>query len=554
MRLFYNYSYVLRNGFISGVLKMHAAMYVHFFVTLLGILSVSRVCFCLFYNAHTNIGIIIGKIETVKFQNRNYQIIKYLGIPYAEDPSNELRFMKPIPFERFKRPYNATYFRPACLQTGYGQTQQVTSEDCLFLNVYAPVDSASTAKKKYPVLIYVHGGKFLVGASNDYAPEVLVAVNDVIVVTINYRLSVFGFLSSGEMNAPGNMGLWDQHLAIKWVRFNIASFGGDIKSITLIGQSAGSASVFYQSMFPGNRGLFQRVIGMSGSALSPWALHKPNVNQFAKELGCLKNNDFLSGSIVERNASIIACLRKKTAMELLMASQSITNEGPTIDGEFIRDHPHEILFPDHGPVSDSLDFFRSLDVVSGVTNMDGTNNLSSMLTTKFGTVDFNSLSIGENDFKRSLVPALIEPIFKHQEVHNNNKPVSFQTFNHVVSSVIFQYTNWTGPDDSKNRRDNALKLATHVDFSMPCLQTVDAHMKESNSSTYFYEFTHNPTFRFYNPSWVTGAGHGSELFFVFGFAPDMLHGLGLTKRLVSKEEMNLSKFMMRWITNFAKTG
>ena len=522
-------------------------------LTLFGILLCSRICFCLFYNAHTNIGIIIGKIETVTFQEKNYQIIKYLGIPYAEDPSNDLRFRKPVPFERFKRPYNATYFRSACLQTGYGQTRQVTSEDCLYLNIYTPADSA-TPKKMYPVLIYIHGGKFLVGASNDYSPEFLVAVNDVIVVTINYRLSVFGFLSSGETNASGNFGLWDQHLAIKWVRHNIASFGGDIKRITLVGQSAGSASVFYQALYPGNRELFQRVIGMSGSALSPWALQKPNANQFAKELGCLKDSDFISDDTEDKNATMIACLRTKTAMELLMASQSITNEGPTIDGEFITDHPHEVLFPEDGSVSDALDFFRSLDVISGVTNMDGTKNLFSMLTSKFGTVDLNSLFIEESDFKHSLVPALTDSIFRHHEVHHDNKPVSFQTFNHVVSSVIFQYTNWSAPDDNEIRRDNALKLATHVDFSMPTLQTVDAHVRVSNASTYFYEFTHNPTFKFYNPSWVTGAGHGSELFFVFGFAPEMLHELGLTKRLVSREEIELSIFMMKWITNFAKTG
>ena len=513
------------------------------------------VCFGLFYNTHTNIGIIIGEFKIVKFQEKEYQIINYLGIPYAEDPTGELRFRRPFPFERFKQPYNATYHRPACLQTGFGQTKHITSEDCLFLNIYAPVDSTRRPRKKFPVLIYIHGGKFLVGSSNDYSPEFLVALHDVIVVTINYRLSVFGFLSSGEPNAPGNFGLWDQHLAIKWVRHNIAAFGGDTDRITLFGQSAGSASALYQALYPGNRGLFQRVIAMSGSALSPWALHRPNAARFAKEVGCLGDKDVINNTLHE-NTTMIACLRTKSAMELLKASQVITNEGPTIDGEFITDHPHEILFHEWGPVSDALDFFRSLDVICGVTNMDGTRNLFSMLTAKFGTVDFEHLTVEESDFEHSLVPTLIDSIFKHQEVHHQHEPVSFETFSHVTSSVIFQYTNWSDPENNDIRRNNALKLATHVDFSMPTLRTVDAHVRdnEANSSTYFYEFTHNPTFRFYNPAWVSGAGHGSELFFVFGFAPEMLHELGLTKNFVSRREIDLAVNMMKWITNFAKTG
>ena len=516
-------------------------------------------CFGLFYNARTKVGVIVGKFKAVTFQERNYHIINYLGIPYAEDPSGELRFRKPFPAKRFKQPYNATYLRPACLQTGFGQTKQVTSEKCLYLNVYAPADTTSNSEKKYPVLIYIHGGTFLVGASNDYAPDVLVAVNDVIVVSINYRLSVFGFLSSGEPNAPGNFGLWDQHLAIKWVRHNINSLGGDTDRITLFGQSAGSASALYQALYPGNRGLFQRVIAISGSALSPWALHNTNAVLFAKKVGCLSDDDVVADNTIDENTTMIECLRTKPATELLKASQFVSNEGPTIDGEFILDHPHEILFPRIplvNPTSeDSLKFFKSLDMISGVTNMEGTKNLFTMLTTKFGTVDFNNITIEENEFAYSLVPTLIDSIFKHQEVHHDHKPVSFKTFDDVVQSVIFQYTNWTDPKNNEHRRNNALKLATHVDYAIPTLQTVDAHAgRDTNASTYFYEFTHNPTFRFYNPSWVTGAGHGSELFFLFGFAPEMLHELGLTKHFVSEAEVELSINMMRWISNFAKSG
>ena len=403
--------------------------------------------FGLFYNAHTKVGIIIGQYKAVTLKDRTYQIINYLGIPYAAEPSGNQRFRKPFPAEPFKQPYNATFFRPACLQTGFGQTKQVTSENCLHLNVYAPADTTSDPDKKYPVLIFIHGGRFLVGASNDYAPNVLVGTNDVIVVSINYRLSVFGFLSSGEPNAPGNFGLWDQHLAIKWVRHNIHSLGGDTDRITLFGQSAGSASALYHALYPGNRGLFQRVIAISGSALSPWALHKPNAAAFAKELGCVPFDVMVENNTIDENVTMIDCLRSKPASELLEATQHISNEGPTIDGEFILEHPHEILFSNNGfpvpPVGpmdpgsfpggthhldshshklrDSLEFFKSLDLISGVTNMDGTKNLFTLLTSTFGTVDFNNVTITEDEFKHALVPTLIDTVFRHQEVHHDHK-------------------------------------------------------------------------------------------------------------------------------------
>ena len=141
------------------------------------------------------------------------------------------------------------------------------SEDCLFLNIYAP----AVREQDVAVMIWIHGGGFIAGAADPYRSDALAAHGNVIVVTINHRVSLWGFLSTEDEHAPGNYGLFDQHLAIQWVHDNIKAFGGDPSRVTIFGQSAGGASVMYRSIFEGNEGLFQRGIAQSGSPTAYWA-------------------------------------------------------------------------------------------------------------------------------------------------------------------------------------------------------------------------------------------------------------------------------------------
>lgn len=129
--------------------------------------------------------------------------------------------------------------------------------------------------KKLPVMFYIHGGGFFEGSGNDefLGPDFIIN-EDVILVTINYRLGVFGFMSLGTPEYSGNMGLKDQQLALKWVNVNIHLFGGDKNLITVFGHSAGSASTHYQVIAPSSEGLFRRAISMSGTASHSWAIHE----------------------------------------------------------------------------------------------------------------------------------------------------------------------------------------------------------------------------------------------------------------------------------------
>jgi para-nitrobenzyl esterase len=190
------------------------------------------------------------------------------GVPYAEPPVGRLRFTAPVPV----RPWRGV--RPATAVGG--AAQQLTavtasrrhlgspSEDCLYLNVYAPAGRSSPR----PVLVWIHGGAFTSGSGALYDGSELAASGDVVVVTLNYRLGVFGFVDLGavtDAEVPSNLGLRDQIAALRWVRDNIATFGGDPERVTVAGESAGSISVSLLLAAPSTRGLFRSAIMQSGS-------------------------------------------------------------------------------------------------------------------------------------------------------------------------------------------------------------------------------------------------------------------------------------------------
>lgn len=199
----------------------------------------------------------------------------FLGIPYAAPPVRDLRWREPQPVKPWSGIFNADRFAPQCIQPlRAGETNQysgaeVTSEDCLYLNVWAKPDA-----RKAPVIVFIHGGGFFIGASSMplYAGAAL-AKRGAVVVNLNYRLGVLGFLAHRELSAEsphkssGNYAFLDQIAALRWIQRNIAQFGGDPDNVTIAGQSAGSMSVLALQASPLARGLFHRAVGMSGALL-----------------------------------------------------------------------------------------------------------------------------------------------------------------------------------------------------------------------------------------------------------------------------------------------
>lgn len=217
-----------------------------------------------------------GLIREIDVFGETRRLEKYLGIPYAEPPVGDRRFQKPELKAPLESPHDATQYGVACMQLNFpwggfrNPKANIArfSEDCLYLNIHKPfIDTNKTnhgLPDALPVFVYIHGGGYVCGAAEMFNGDWLRAYSNVIVVTIGYRFAVWGFLSSGNDIAPGNLGLWDQHVALKWINQNIQAFGGDPNRVTISGQSAGSSSVVYQSLFPRNEGLFQRAIALEG--------------------------------------------------------------------------------------------------------------------------------------------------------------------------------------------------------------------------------------------------------------------------------------------------
>ncbi|XP_049872479.1 juvenile hormone esterase-like [Pectinophora gossypiella] len=231
----------------------------------------------------------------------------FKGIPYAKPPLGTLRFKAPQPAEPWKGTRDATQHGSICTQFNIFEAKIVPgSEDCLFLNVYTPNINPETL---LPVMFFIHGGAFTSDSGNvDFLGPDFLLPFDVVVVTINYRLEVLGFLKLDIREVPGNAGMKDQNAALKWVQKNIKQFGGDPNQVTIFGQSAGGASVGFHMLSPMSKGLFHRAISMSGCPLNdfPTAFEvKRKSFILGKQLGCYTDNphellEFLQGVPVEK--------------------------------------------------------------------------------------------------------------------------------------------------------------------------------------------------------------------------------------------------------------
>ncbi|MFN8668126.1 MAG: carboxylesterase family protein [Gemmatimonadaceae bacterium] len=264
----------------------------------------------------------------------------FRGIPFAAPPVGALRWREPQPVARWGGVRAADRFAAQCMQRRVFDDMVFrnsgVSEDCLYLNVWQP--AAATSSTRRPVLVYFYGGGFQAGDGSEprYDGESM-ARRGIVVVTLSYRLGVFGFLAHPELTAEspnkasGNYGLMDQWAALRWVRASIAAFGGDPAQVTIAGESAGSFSVSAQMVSPRSRGLFARAIGESGAFLTgmPLADAERAGAVYAKSLG----------------VSSLAELRALSAMELLASGARPGSQGfwPIVDGWFITESPRETL-------------------------------------------------------------------------------------------------------------------------------------------------------------------------------------------------------------------
>ncbi|KAK6764551.1 hypothetical protein RB195_024756 [Necator americanus] len=280
------------------------------------------------------------------------RLTQFLGVPFAEPPVGNLRFRKPKPKHPWRTPLNATILPNSCIQSFdtyfgdfYGSTMwnanTPMSEDCLYMNIYVPgkIDQS----KRLAVLVWVYGGGFWSGTStlDVYDGRILPVEENVVLVSMNYRVSMLGFLYLGRREAPGNMGLWDQQVALKWVHKNIDVFGGDPSRITLFGESAGAASVNMHMLSARSTPYFQRAILQSGAATAPWAIEPRDV---ALARTVVIYNAMKCGNMSLQNPDydkILSCFQKADADLIRENEWAPVREFadfpwvPVVDGDFL---------------------------------------------------------------------------------------------------------------------------------------------------------------------------------------------------------------------------
>jgi carboxylesterase type B len=500
----------------------------------------------------TKYGEIHGQLVTVNYEGKNVEIRKFLGIPYAKAPVGDRRFRKPEMMNALPvTPFMATNFGPICPQPNVAMFGLTTSEDCLFLNIYAPMMSSSTVLK--PVMVYIHGGGFDLGFSDIYDGSIIGAYADVIVVAMNYRIGPLGFLSTKDAEAPGNFGLWDQRLAIEWVSENIAAFGGDRSKITIFGESAGGSSVIYQTVYPGNDGLFQRAIAQSGT-IAAWGVNRFDSNYkvstaFAKYAGC----NYVSSSL------LLQCLRNKSSDHMKTVTESfqsflpvnlVNNTWvPVFDGDFVVTKPDQLLNEMADPsVNSKYPAFKNVDLMIGANKLDGnvfiTNFLEYINESSYGPLT-DYFNVTSDQFEHIIMP--IAAAISLGEIPNKA----------VLEAIRFEYTAWDDRNNLTRRLQNLINIATDLSLNAPSVSTARAHAN-GNTSTFMYQFSTAYVMEFLPiPPMLKdeqSAGHADELGFVFGFPAALLLPFGANPANVTAKQHKVSKATMAMWSNFAKTG
>ncbi|XP_066999109.2 esterase E4 [Anabrus simplex] len=300
-------------------------------------------------------GNLTGTTGTTYFKNRT--IFKFMGIPYAESPVKENRFMPPKKLTRWDGVLDATSNGPACqqMQVSHHRTLKNVfknesllaeadnySEDCLRLDVHSPQLNGSL-----PVLFYIHGGSFIEGASHNIKPEFLLE-HDIVLVAPQYRLGPLGFLKLDISDKTGNAAMYDLVMALEWVRDNINQFGGDPNDVTISGISAGAAAAALLYVSPLTKDLFSKVMLFSGSAVAPWVID----NEPYRHSQAVAN---ITGCVGATDDESLKCLQGKNAPDIVFAYlQHAMNERqqgrhgmggtiPIVDDVFLTELPEATL-------------------------------------------------------------------------------------------------------------------------------------------------------------------------------------------------------------------
>jgi para-nitrobenzyl esterase len=440
-------------------------------------------------------------------------VAEFLGIPYAAPPVGNLRWRPPVAHAPWKNVLRATKAGPICLQVttlGPFAGPANDNEDCLFLNVYS-ANIGSRAKE--PVFVWIHGGGNVDGGSTDYDGSKLAREGHTVVVTLNYRLGLLGFMAHPAIDAEGhlfgNYGTLDQQFVLKWVRQNIANFGGDPNNVTLGGQSAGSVDTESNVISPLAKGLFHRAI-FESILLEPTTLATAETNgtAFAVAAGCG------SGT----GPSVAACLRALPASRIFTLSGTASTEA-SFENQILRD----------GQILPNATF-TSL-IAAGQFNH---------MPIMGGTVqDEENFFLGITEFFESTrIPAT--------QANYTTRIAQFPAAEQAQATSLY-------PEPSATYSTPQLALDAIGTDSFACSQRFSQILYASQVPVYAYEFDDRtaPSYFPVMPGFVHLAYHTSDIQYLF---PLWHGGPEGTEHPLNRQQENLSDELVAAWTNFASTG
>jgi para-nitrobenzyl esterase len=455
-----------------------------------------------------------GKLDTTN------TVRQFLGIRYAQPVTANLRWKPPQPVTRSFATQDATQFGNHCPQrfTPFGNA--TLTEDCLFLNVYAPNGNGNgndgnngDGGNGRAVMVWIHGGALAVGESNEFDATKLVQ-RDVVVVTINYRLGALGFLAHPALTAEspdrtsGNFGFQDQQAALKWVQRNIRAFGGNPEKVTVFGESAGGLSTFVNLVSPTARGLFHRAIVESGAyLLSPPTLAQAEAagTNFAGAVQCNQTNP----------ADVLTCLRALSVSTILGVSSF--SPAPNIDGKLLTQSIASALANGQ---------FNRVPLMNG-TNRDEWNLFVAL------NFDLTGHPVTAATYPLAIAATIQVP------------PTS-----PAVALVQAQYPGGNFPS-----YDEAVG-ALGTDAIFACTAHFADELASAFVPTFAYEFNdRNAPQNFLPPvTFPYAAAHAAEIQYLFPFANPSQIGLKLPQTPLNASQLQLSDKMVGYWTQFARSG
>ncbi|KAK5650357.1 hypothetical protein RI129_001386 [Pyrocoelia pectoralis] len=461
---------------------------------------------------------IVGRINQTVEEHKTYYTFR--AIPFALPPIGELRFKPPVALssDLMDQIVNASEDSSTCFE----DISTVGSEDCLYLNVYTPQFQKSSSLR--PVMFWIYGGAFINGDDrySSFGPDFLID-QDVIVVTTNYRLGIFGFLSTEDYASPGNYGLKDQIMALRWVQENIEYFGGNRSRVTLFGESAGSASVSYLSQSPLTEGLFQSAILESGTSINSWALARNGREIALLTAEALHVDTYSSQALVDGLRKVDAKKLQQAALASTLENALVYNPinglpfAPTIEPI----HPGAVVM-NHSQNSLKNGFFHKIPYIIGFNSLEGIPFVN--------VLNYIRLYLVKYDLNPTmLVPAGLD-------VYD---PVTKLNLGLLIKNYYFGTTPITISEES------LLQYVSDDSFVRPILEATILYSQYA--PVYLYKFSYQGSL---------GSGHRKQQGWCVGHAEELPYIWrieGKHNKITTDDLLTRKRMVTLW-TNFAKYG